>query len=92
MIAAGSYLVRLNQPYGRLARTLLEKQTYPDANLRTYDDSAWTMGLANDLDIRAVDDAAVLTSPAELLTADVVTAGSAWRAAGRSSRSSTPGR
>ena len=75
-IAAGSYLVRLNQPYGRLARTLLEKQTYPDANLRTYDDSAWTMGLANDLDIRAVDDVAVLTSPAELLTADVVTVGS----------------
>src|SRR5688572_22073595 len=75
-IAAGSYLVRLNQPYGRLARTLLEKQTYPDANLRTYDDSAWTMGLASDLDIRAVDDVAVLTSPAELLTADVVTVGS----------------
>ncbi len=75
-IAVGSYLVRLNQPYGRLARTLLEKQTYPDANLRTYDDSAWTMGLANDLEIRAVDDVAVLTSPAELLTADVVTVGS----------------
>jgi hypothetical protein len=74
-VKAGSYLVRLNQPYGRLAKTLLEKQTYPDANLRTYDDSAWTMGLANDVDIRAVDDKAALSSPAELVTADVVTAG-----------------
>ncbi|MGD9902699.1 MAG: M14 family zinc carboxypeptidase [Vicinamibacterales bacterium] len=74
-IAAGSYLVRLNQPYGRLARTLLEKQTYPDASLRTYDDSAWTMGLASDIDVRAVDDAAVLTSPAELVAADVATVG-----------------
>ena len=52
-VTAGSYLVRLNQPYGRLAKTLLEKQTYPDASLRTYDDSAWTMGLASDVDVRA---------------------------------------
>ena len=72
-VTAGSYLVRLNQPYGRLAKTLLEKQNYPDASLRTYDDSAWTMGLASDVDVRAVDDVAVLTSPAELLKADAAT-------------------
>ena len=75
-VTAGSYLVRLNQPYGRLAKTLLEKQVYPDASLRTYDDSAWTMGLASDVDVHAVDDLAVLTSPAELLKADAVTRGS----------------
>ncbi len=74
-ITAGSYLVRLNQPYGRLAKTLLEKQTYPDANLRTYDDTAWTMGLASDVDVRTIDDKAVLGSPAELLKADVTTPG-----------------
>ena len=48
--ATGSYVVKLNQPYGRLAKTLLEKQTYPDPNLRTYDDSAWTMGLASNIE------------------------------------------
>src|SRR3712207_9374364 len=42
---AGSFIVKLNQPYGRLAKTLLEKQNYPDPSLRTYDDSGWTMGL-----------------------------------------------
>ncbi len=49
---AGSYIVKLNQPYGRLAKTLLEKQNYPDPALTTYDDSAWTMGLANNVEVQ----------------------------------------
>ena len=36
-------MVKLNQPYGRLAKILLEKQVFPDPNMRTYDDAAWTM-------------------------------------------------
>ena len=43
---AGSYVIKRDQPYGRLAKNLLERQSYPDPNLRTYDDSGWTMGLA----------------------------------------------
>ncbi len=42
---AGSFIVKRNQPYGRLAKILLEKQDFPDPNLRTYDDTGWTMGL-----------------------------------------------
>jgi hypothetical protein len=42
---AGSLIIKRNQPYGRLAKILLEKQTFPDPKLKTYDDSAWTMGL-----------------------------------------------
>ncbi len=72
---AGSYIVKLNQPYGRLAKTLLEKQTYPDANLRTYDDSAWTMGLASNIDVKTIDDKAILDAPSQLLNADVETRG-----------------
>lgn len=72
---AGSYIVRLNQPYGRLAKTLLEKQNYPDPNLRTYDDSAWTMGLASNIDVKTIDEKAILDTPAQLLTADVLTKG-----------------
>jgi hypothetical protein len=70
---AGSYIVRLNQPYGRLAKTLLEQQTYPDAALQTYDDSAWTMGMANNIEVKTIDDRNILESPATLLSADVVT-------------------
>ena len=73
---AGSYIVKLNQPYGPLAKTLLEKQTYPDAALNTYDDSAWTMGMANNIEVKTIDDKSILDAPAALLTADVVTAGS----------------
>jgi hypothetical protein len=73
--AAGSYIVKLNQPYGRLAKTLLEKQTYPDASLRTYDDSAWTMGLASNIEVKTVDDKAILDAPAQLVTSDIVTKG-----------------
>src|SRR4029079_19349703 len=42
---AGSYVVKRDQPYARLAKILLEKQVFPDPNLRTYDDASWTMGL-----------------------------------------------
>ncbi|MGE3959079.1 MAG: M14 family zinc carboxypeptidase [Vicinamibacterales bacterium] len=73
---AGSYIVRMNQPYGPLAKTLLERQVYPDPALNTYDDSAWTMGLANQVEVKTIADRAILDAPADLLTADVVTAGS----------------
>ena len=60
---AGSYLVKMNQPYGPLAKTLLEKQVYPDPALTTYDDSAWTMGLASNVEVKTIDDKAILDAP-----------------------------
>jgi hypothetical protein len=72
---AGSYIVKLNQPYGPLAKTLLEKQTYPDASLTTYDDSAWTMGMANNIEVKTIEDKAILDAPAALLKEDVTTLG-----------------
>ena len=74
-VSAGSYIVKLNQPYGPLAKTLLEKQTYPDASLATYDDSAWTMGLASNIEVKTIEDAAIFDAPATLLNEDVVTRG-----------------
>jgi hypothetical protein len=57
---AGSYLVKRDQPYGRLAKNLLERQSFPDPNLRTYDDSGWTMGLAMLTDVKEIKDKAIL--------------------------------
>jgi hypothetical protein len=57
---AGSYVIKRDQPYGRLAKNLLERQDYPDPNLRTYDDSGWTMGLASLVDVKEIKDKAIL--------------------------------
>lgn len=56
---AGSFVIRRDQPYGRLAKTLLEKQTFPDATLRTYDDTGWTMGLMLQAKVEPTADKAI---------------------------------
>lgn len=60
---AGSYVIKRDQPYGRLAKNLIEKQQYPDARLNTYDDSGWSMGLAMGLDVVEVADSSILKAP-----------------------------
>ncbi|MDX2029589.1 MAG: M14 family zinc carboxypeptidase [Blastocatellia bacterium] len=62
---AGSYIVKRDQPYGRLAKILLEKQNFPDPNLRTYDDTGWTLGLMTQTEIRESADKAILGVPVE---------------------------
>ncbi|AMW06665.1 hypothetical protein GEMMAAP_07795 [Gemmatimonas phototrophica] len=60
---AGSYIIKRDQPYGRLAKNLLEKQQYPDARLNTYDDSGWSMGFAMGVDVLEVGDSSILKTP-----------------------------
>ena len=61
---AGSFIVKRDQPYSRLAKTLLEKQVYPDPTLRTYDDASWTMGLMSHTDVKEIADKKILDVPA----------------------------
>ncbi|MBI2689164.1 MAG: hypothetical protein HYX27_22910 [Acidobacteria bacterium] len=65
--AAGSVVIKRNQPYGRLAKSLLEKQVFPDANLRTYDDTGWTMGLTAMVEVKEIGDKALLDAPVTAL-------------------------
>jgi hypothetical protein len=62
---AGSIIIKRDQPYGRLAKILLEKQVFPDPNLRTYDDTGWTMGLMAHTKVVESADLAVLKIPTE---------------------------
>ena len=61
-------MIKRDQPYGRLAKNLLERQVFPDPNLRTYDDSGWTMGLAMLVDVKEIKDKAILDVPATTVT------------------------
>jgi hypothetical protein len=72
---AGSYVIKRDQPYGRLAKNLLEKQTYPDPVTRTYDDASWTMGMMSHAEVREIGDKAVLDLAVTPLTADVTLTG-----------------
>src|SRR5580698_427569 len=56
---AESLVVKTNQPYGPLAKTLLIKQVDPDPDLTTYDDSAWTLGLMTNTTVKPTKDIAV---------------------------------
>ena len=64
---AGSYVIKRDQPYGRLAKNLLERQQYPDARLNTYDDSGWSMGFAMGVDVVEVGDSSILKTPVTIV-------------------------
>src|SRR5580700_9943319 len=60
---AGSYIIRMDQPYSRLADTLLDTQYFSTKDPRPYDDTGWTLGaLANVKTVRVMD-ATVLDVP-----------------------------
>ncbi|HLK63891.1 MAG TPA: M14 family zinc carboxypeptidase [Bryobacteraceae bacterium] len=62
---AGSLIIKRNQPYGRLAKILLEKQNFPDPALTTYDDTGWTMGLMSQAQVVEIADKAILDVPVQ---------------------------
>jgi hypothetical protein len=62
---AGSMIVKLNQPYGRLAKILLEKQNFPTDAQTTYDDTAWTMGLMSQALVDEIADKSILNAPVQ---------------------------
>ncbi len=66
--AAGSYLVRMDQPYSRIADTLLDRQYWSpkDPQQHPYDDTAWSMGDLFDVEVVRVTDTAILKAPMSL--------------------------
>ncbi|MDQ3171603.1 MAG: hypothetical protein M3Q55_15825, partial [Acidobacteriota bacterium] len=74
-VAAGDYIIRMDQPYGPLVETLMGVQWYPADNPRPYDDLGWTFPYLRNVKSHRVTDAAILTQPMTLLTADAKVTG-----------------
>ncbi len=70
---AGSYIVRMDQPYSRIADALLDYQYWAPNDPQTdiYDDTAWTMGELANVEVVRVTDVKALQAPMERVTVDV---------------------
>jgi hypothetical protein len=70
---AGSYLVRMDQPYSRIADMLLDYQYWSpkDPQKAPYDDTGWTFGEVFGVEVLRVADPKVLEVPMEPVSAEV---------------------
>ncbi|PYS79226.1 MAG: hypothetical protein DMF70_13430 [Acidobacteria bacterium] len=77
---AGSYVIRMDQPYSRMADMLLDTQYYNVNDPTPYDDTGWTLGALRNVKTVRVTDKSVLQSPMTLLTRDAKVAGTVTNA------------
>jgi hypothetical protein len=70
---AGSYVVRMDQPYSRIADALLDYQYWSpnDPQKNPYDDTGWTFPEGFNVQAVRVTDVKVLEAPMERVTADI---------------------
>jgi hypothetical protein len=71
---AGSYIVRMDQPYSRIADMLLDQQYYSPDDRRPYDDSGWSQGPLRNTETVRVTDLSVLNVPMEQIKGPVTVA------------------
>ena len=70
---AGSYVVRMDQPYSRIADALLDYQYWApnDPQKAIYDDTGWTFGELDNVKVARVSDLKVLDAPMSLVPGPV---------------------
>ncbi len=70
---AGSYLVRMDQPYSRIADMMLDYQYWSpnDPQRNIYDDTAWTFGELGNVQVVRITDVKALDAPMELVKGEV---------------------
>jgi hypothetical protein len=74
---AGSYIVRMDQPYSRIADAILDHQFWSpnDPQTEVYDDTGWTMGELGNLQVVRVTDVKVLDAPMERMNSEIKATG-----------------
>ncbi len=68
---AGSFIVRMDQPYSRMADMLLDTQYFNVNDPRPYDDVGWTLGPLYNVKTVRVEDASVLAAPMTLVKGEI---------------------
>jgi hypothetical protein len=70
---AGTYLVRMDQPYSRIADALLDYQYWSprDPQTSVYDDTGWTFGEVSNVQVVRVTDAKALDAAMEKVNGEV---------------------
>src|SRR5258707_15734920 len=70
---AGSYIVRMDQPYSRIPDALLDYQYWSprDPQQNVYDDTGWTFGELGNVQVVRVTDAKVLDAAMERVSGEV---------------------
>lgn len=70
---AGTYLVRMDQPYSRIADMMLDLQYWSpnDPQRNIYDDTAWTFGELGNVQVVRVTDVKALEAPMEMVSGEV---------------------
>jgi hypothetical protein len=74
---AGTYLLRMDQPYSRIADTLLDYQYWAtnDPQKSIYDDTGWTFGELGNVQVTRVTDTKVLDASMSLISGPVRASG-----------------
>jgi len=68
-LKAGAYVVRMDQPYSRMADMLLDTQYYKPSDPRSYDDTGWSLGPLFGVDNVRAKDVKLLDAPMRLMPA-----------------------
>ena len=74
-LTSGSYVIRMDQPYSRMADMMLDTQYYNATDTRPYDDTGWTLGALRNVRTVRVTDVAILKAPMSAVNSPVRVAG-----------------
>ncbi len=82
-IPAGSYIIRMDQPYSRITDMLLDTQYYNVHDPSPYDDTGWTLGPLRNVKTQRITDTSILKAPMTLITGEVRAEGSVGGTGGK---------
>jgi hypothetical protein len=69
-VSAGDWIVRMDQPYTALIRTVLAVQRFRPDDPSPYDDTGWSLDALRHVTVYTIADSSVLTKPMQLLKDD----------------------